>query len=297
VRIAAHVGLKDEAELVEPCLEQLYAIGVDYIVATDMGSRDGSVEILRTRTDSTRFRLVECDDREPGALSDWMARSTRLMRESGADWAVFLDADELLLPREGDLRRCLANVDADVLLVDRFNVPLTDEGLDLPCPLMPWSYGQLSLVVDPVPELELQVDANPPIPWSRGVPIPKAIVRPGSIHEVMVGGHDAVGLEGVPLRRERARDMVMAHLPFTTRERFETKVTNIGRALQSDKKFFEGIAWHWKRWAAAWERGELDEEFRRQVFTPELMRQLRADGAVVTVPEWFARCAQESSAA
>ena len=297
MKIAAHVGLKDEVELVERAIEQLYAVGVDQVVVTDMGSTDGSLELLRARTDTHRFRLFESDDSEPSGLREWTARSTRLMRETGADWAVFVDADELLLPREGDLRRCLANAQADVLRVDRFNVPLTDAGLDLPQPMWPDFYERLPLVVDPVPDFQLQVDADPPVPWSRGVPNPKVIVRLDAIAEVGVGGHDATAPAGSELRRERPADILIAHLAFTTRSRFDTKVANIAASLANNKVFFEGIAWHWKRWAAAWERGEIGEEFQRQVFTPELMRQLRDEHAVQTAAEWFARRTNEAAAA
>ena len=297
MRIAAHVGMKDEAELVERCLEQLYAVGVDQIVVTDMGSTDGSLELLRARPDKHRFRLVECDDSEPSGLRDWTSRTTRLMRETGAEWAVFLDADELLLPRDGDLRRCLALAQADVLRVDRFNVPLTEERLELPRPLLPASYGILPLVVDPVPDFQLQVDADPPVPWSRGVPMPKAIVRMAAIEEVTVGGHDATAPAGRDLHRDRPADVVLAHLAFTTRERFEVKAANIAASLANNPVFFEDIAWHWKRWAKAWERGAIGEEFQRQVFTQALMRQLRDEGAVQSAQEWFARREREASAA
>ena len=298
MKIVAHVGMKDEVELVERCLAQLYAIGVDEVIATDMGSTDGTLELLRARGgDRGRLRLVECDDREPSALREWVPRVTRLVQESGADWAVFLDADELLLPRDGDLRRCAALAHADLLAIDRFNVPLTAAGLELPQPMPPSFYGQLPLVVDPVPELQLRVDADPPVPWSRGVPIPKAMLRPQLVSRVVIGGHDAHPKEGVELRRARPADLVIAHLPFTTRARFEAKVSNIARAIATDPGFFEGIAWHWKRWVGAHERGMIGEEFQRQVFSDEAMAKLREEGAVVSAADWFARKAREAAPA
>jgi len=275
----------------------LFAIGVDEIVVTDMGSTDGSLELLRARDDRHRLRLVECDERDPATLREWAPRVTQLVKETRADWAVFLDADELLLPRDGDLRRCASLANADLLRIDRFNVPLSDAGLELPQPLPPSYYGQLEMVVDPVPELHLQVEATPPVPWSRGVPLPKAMVRPHLVSMVSIGGHDATPIEGAVLRSARPADLVIAHLPFTTRGRFEAKVANIARALASDAEFFEGIAWHWKRWLAAHERGGIAEEFERQVFTPASLEQLRAEGAVETVAQWFARRARETAAA
>jgi glycosyltransferase involved in cell wall biosynthesis len=297
MKIVAHVGVMDEVELVERCLEQLFAIGVDEIVVTDMGSTDGSLELLRARSDRHRLRLVECDERDPATLREWAPRVTALVKEARADWALFLDADELLLPRDGDLRRCASLTDVDLLCIDRFNVPLSADGLDLPQPLPPSFYGQLDLVVDPVPDLHLQVDATPPVPWSRGVPLPKVMVRPRLVSMIGIGGHEATPREGARLRSRRPADLVIAHLPFTTRGRFEAKAANIARALAADESFFEGIAWHWKRWVAALARGEIDEEFERQVFTPEMLARLRAEGAVESVAQWFARRKHESTTA
>ena len=79
MKIAAHVGIKDEVDLGGHCLDQLFAIGVDQVVVTDMGSTDGSVELLRARPDTHRVRLVESDDSEPSGLREWTSRSTRLM--------------------------------------------------------------------------------------------------------------------------------------------------------------------------------------------------------------------------
>ena len=42
MRIAANLSVKDEVELIETTIAHLHAIGVDVIVACDMGSTDGS---------------------------------------------------------------------------------------------------------------------------------------------------------------------------------------------------------------------------------------------------------------
>lgn len=46
LRIAAYLGVKDEVELIERSIDHLRAIGVDYIMACDMSSTDGTAELL-----------------------------------------------------------------------------------------------------------------------------------------------------------------------------------------------------------------------------------------------------------
>ena len=46
MRIAAHIGVKDEVELIERVINHLQAIGIDVFVICDMYSTDGTSEIL-----------------------------------------------------------------------------------------------------------------------------------------------------------------------------------------------------------------------------------------------------------
>ena len=53
IKIAAYLGVKDEAEIIEKCIAHLRAIGVDTILACDMSSTDGTAEILeKCRSDT-----------------------------------------------------------------------------------------------------------------------------------------------------------------------------------------------------------------------------------------------------
>ena len=73
--IAAHVGVKDEIELLPHCLTHLLAIGVDRLLVTDMGSTDGSWEWLQeaasglplsTRTSPSSSRVTDIQRLKPG---------------------------------------------------------------------------------------------------------------------------------------------------------------------------------------------------------------------------------------
>lgn len=288
MRIAAHLGVKDEASLLARAIDHLYSIGVDLVIATDMGSTDGSLEILRQYQDEGPLQLVELDDRVPDMLHEWSPRVTALVKAANVDWAIFLDADEFPLPATGSIKDCRALASADVLLIDRFNVPLSPEGVLFPDTVVPGAYSNILLIIEPIADFHDHLLAHSDTPWIRGVPMPKALARPSAMASVTVGGHDVVAREGTSLRRIRPADLVIAHLPFTDRSRFVSKVANVTATIGANPSFFQGrIAWHWRRWLDQLRDGTIDAEFDRQVFSHQSLEVLKAQGIVVDAATWF----------
>ena len=288
MRIAAHLGVKDEASLLARAIDHLHLIGVDQVLATDMGSTDGSLEILRRYRDEGSLQLVELDDRAPDMLHEWSPRVTALVKAAGVDWAIFLDADEFPLPATGSLKDCRALDGADVLLIDRFNVPLSPAGILFPELVQTTDYARIPMIVEPIADFHDHLLSHPETPWIRGVPMPKAMVRPGTMASVTIGGHDVVPKPGVELRKIRPADLVIAHLPFTDRSRFVAKVENVSSTIAANPSFFQGrIAWHWRRWLGQLRDGTIDAEFDRQVFSCATIDSLLAQGIVMDAATWF----------
>ncbi len=65
MRIAANLGVKDEVELIERSVAHLRAIGVDLIIACDLGSTDGTLEILEKHRSDRDFWLFTMSDLIP----------------------------------------------------------------------------------------------------------------------------------------------------------------------------------------------------------------------------------------
>lgn len=288
MRIAAHLGVKDEAALLARAIDHLHSIGVDQVLATDMGSTDGSLEILRRYRDAGSLQLVELDDRAPDMLHEWSPRVTALVKAAGVDWAIFLDADEFPLPATGSLKDCRALEHADVLLVDRFNVPLSPGGIVFPASIRTNDYTKIPMIVQPIADFHGHLLSHPDTPWIRSVPLPKALARTGQMASVTTGGHDVAPLQGVKLRKVRPADLVIAHLPFTDRARFLAKVDNARSTISANPGFFQGnIAWHWRRWLGQLRDGTLDAEFDRQVFSCATIDSMRRQGIVMEAATWF----------
>lgn len=281
--IAAHVGVKDEIELLPHCLTHLLAIGVDRLLVTDMGSTDGSWEWLQEAASGLPLSLDRMDDRAPGVLADWPARVGRRARDCGADWVFFLDADEWPLPRDGSLAGCTSLASADLLVVDRFNVPPGESAMHVLANARPDGYRDVALIVHRIADLRQHLRDSPEAPWILSVPGPKALVRPAFIDKLAIGGHDVEPPPGVVPRRQRPADLVIAHLPFTTRERFRRKVDNVAAAVAANESVFSGrVGWHWRRWLAMREQGLLDAEFDRQRLEAGL-----PPNSLLSVADWF----------
>jgi hypothetical protein len=101
---------RDEADVVDAQIAFHLHAGVDFVVAMDNGSEDGTREILERYERAGVLRLL----REPGLdmrQGEWVTRMARLAAtEHGADWVINADADEFWWPRGGSLKDVLAAV-------------------------------------------------------------------------------------------------------------------------------------------------------------------------------------------
>ncbi len=101
---------RDEADVIDAQIAFHLHAGVDFVVATDNRSEDGTTEILERYQQAGRLHLL----REPGddmRQDEWVTRMARLAAtDFGADWVLNADADEFWWPRGGSLKDVLALV-------------------------------------------------------------------------------------------------------------------------------------------------------------------------------------------
>ena len=102
--------VRDEADIVDAQIAYHLDAGVDFVVATDNRSEDGTTDILERYARDGHLHVI----REPGddlRQSEWVTRMARLAAvEFGADWILNTDADEFWWPRGGDFRALFAAV-------------------------------------------------------------------------------------------------------------------------------------------------------------------------------------------
>ena len=102
--------VRDEADIVDAQIAFHLHAGVDFVVATDNRSRDGTTEILEQYERAGVLHLL----REHGddmRQDEWVTRMARMAASDfGADWVLNADADEFWWPRGGTLADVLATV-------------------------------------------------------------------------------------------------------------------------------------------------------------------------------------------
>jgi Glycosyl transferase family 2 len=285
LKIAANLGVCDEVELISPCIQHLRAIGVDLIVVTDVASTDGTREILREFARDPDIRLIEISDEEdPWGFPERMYEWT--ISEFSVDRVLFIDADEFWLPRTGRLKETVTLSTADVLKVNRFNVPLVEGELKCPAILLPEVYNDIHFVTAPVAWTEIGV--RPEITHSMTRVLPKVIMNPRRVAGFTIGSHgirknpDLEPIESAP------DDLVIAHLPFSTLPRFQRKTDNIRKSLSRyGHRLVGGQARHWRRWLQLADEGKAEEEFRQQWLSRQQFEHLCSTGIVQSALQWF----------
>jgi glycosyltransferase involved in cell wall biosynthesis len=138
---------RNEADILDAQLAFHLNAGVDYVVAIDNGSDDGTTEILESYARDGHLDLTRDErDYKQGEWVTGMAR--RAATEFGADWVINSDADEFWWPRGGSLKDVFAAVPrrygvvrgmwrhfaprplGDEFFAERMTVRVTNPGID-----------------------------------------------------------------------------------------------------------------------------------------------------------------------
>src|SRR3954468_82019 len=103
---------RDEADIVRDQLEFHLNGGVDFVVAMDNLSQDGTTEILESYARDGHMHLIR-QDGEYLRQADWITEMARMAAtDFGADWVIHSDADEFWWPRGESLKDVLASIPA-----------------------------------------------------------------------------------------------------------------------------------------------------------------------------------------
>ena len=123
--------VRDEADVLDAQIAFHLNAGVDFVIATDNLSVDGSTDILESYARGGHLHLIR-EDSEYLRQAEWITRMGRLAAvEFGADWVLHSDADEFWWPRGESLKDVLASIPERYGIVRallRQFVPRPDDG-------------------------------------------------------------------------------------------------------------------------------------------------------------------------
>jgi hypothetical protein len=194
--------VRDEADIVDANLAYHLNRGVDFVIATDNNSKDGTREILDEYRRMGYLHLIR-EPAEDYAQSAWVTRMARLAAsEHGADWIIHGDADEFWWPRRGTLKDIFASIP------ERFGVLHAHRFDFIPRPAEDGFFAERMTVRVGFPD-KIQVAHRPD---------PSAVVGQGN-HRL-----DETALAPAPSLY--AIDVL--HFPLRSYEQFEGKVVTAG---------------------------------------------------------------------
>jgi hypothetical protein len=243
MKLVLTVLARDEADVIDAQLAFHLNAGVDYVIATDNNSQDGTTEILEAYAREGLLHLI----REPAEglrQGEWVTRMARLAAtDFGADWVINSDADEFWWPRGESLNEVLAAVPDRYGIVQAFwrsFVPRPDDG---------------ALFAE---RMTARLSQNAPIndPTSFYRPVIKVAHRADPRVVVGRGNHALAGSDFRTLTTWHPIEVL--HFPLRSRQQWERKVELQGEAFT---KHIErsGTGYHLKGYDAL-QGGRIDQQ-------------------------------------
>jgi FMN phosphatase YigB (HAD superfamily) len=248
--------VRDEVDILRYNIEFHLKKGVDFIVATDNGSVDGTRDILREYEDSGILHLI--DEREQDfSQALWVNRMAMVAHEQyKADIIFHCDADEFWFPRSGNLKTEISIKPLDILRVDEIHVLLQDKNGKEKFP-EDTKYAVVS-PIEPNNYLEETLEKN----FYLYRHPPKVMFKTSNkLFEVSDGNHSVVNSD-TSIIEGHSNDLIIYHFPVRNRTQFFHKIIKAGSAFERNKDTQEIVGFQLKRWYKNYKDGLLDKEYK-----------------------------------
>jgi hypothetical protein len=264
MKLVLTVLARDEADVIDAQVGFHLNAGVDFVIATDNNSHDGTREIFERYSREGVLHLI----REPAEglrQGEWVTRMARLAAtEHGADWVLNADADEFWWPRGGSLKEVLAAVPVSYGLLQAFwrsFVPRPEDG----------SFFAERMTA----RLSQRAPINDPTSFYR--PVIKVAHRADPNVNVARGNHALAASSFRTLTTWHPIEVL--HFPLRSRAQWMRKVELQGEAFT---KHIErsGTGYHLKGYDAL-QTGRIDEQYASLVVGDEALERGIVDGTLL----------------
>jgi glycosyl transferase family 2 len=260
MKVVMTLRARDEADLLESQISFHLNAGVDFFVATDHRSKDGTTEVLDSYAQSGHLHLIREEAAEMNE-GDWATRMARLAAtEFGADWVISSDADEFWWPRGESLKDVLESIPDRYGIVRallRQFVPRPDDG----------SFFAQRMVA----RMATSAPINDPTSLFR--PNLKSIHRADPEVTLTAGAHTLLDPRLVPLRGWYPIELL--HFPIRSFAQFDRKYEHLHTALGPGRNaYYDNVA-------RARQAGRFTEYYESLVVDDDALERGLRDGSLV----------------
>jgi hypothetical protein len=239
--------VRNEEDILASNIEYHLNQGVDFIIATDNISEDGTLEILEHyRKKKVLHYLSETEDHY--AQHAWVTRMARMAcTEFKADWVINNDADEFWWPENvQDLKDLLNTLPQEIhaICAERYNfVPLR--------------------TIENGPILDTMTVREKQSFNALGYPLPPKVCHRAYPDVEVEQGNHAVRRRGgllpaVPL------PLTIFHFPMRSYAQFARKIACGGAAYERNAYLDRNVGCTWRMLYEKWKQGELEDYYRTQ---------------------------------
>lgn len=266
--------VRDEADIVAATIEHHIAAGVDFIIATDNGSVDGTTEILSAYQDTGILELHydAKHDHAQGRRVTKMAR--RAASEYDADWIINCDADEFFWPygatepNSRGIADSLTPLDANLKRIWAWPKEL------LAHPKYTGSWAERLVILD---NESLMPDGSP-----YGA---KCCHRADPSIEVSEGNHIAFSRRIGPydvdeVYASQEHPLELLHARNRGYAQFRRKIMNGGSALATNTQLPSTIGWQWRADYDDLRSGNFPAVYRSRQLAPERLQAGLTSGSL-----------------
>lgn len=254
--------VRDEADIIKQNIDFHLANGVDFILATDNNSKDGTRDILIDYQKKGFLRLFDEKslDYPQEKCVNQMAKIA--YEEYGAEIIFHCDADEFWFAKSGDLKKeFFRHLDADGFVIGTRLILLRDKD------------GKEFFPEDSVYEVIKPFNLTNPIVDSLEKNIylyassPKVAFKTRKgVQEVSISNH-SIRTNDQGFKVKKIDNIKIYHFPIRNKKQFECKVIKLGTAGENNPEIMKDneTNWHVKRWREAGRSGNLDAEYKRLI--------------------------------
>ena len=255
--------VRDEDDIIASNIDFHLDQGVDFIIATDNLSVDGTTDILRSYERKGVLHYIHQSD-DDFSQGRWVTHMARLACvDYNADWVINNDADEFWWPEQGDFKAVLDAMppSCDAVSAKRVNF--------LPRPAAEGGFFAHTMTVRERQSLN-----------ALGLPLPdKVCHRAYPDIEVEQGNHGirrcGRSLTAVP------GAITVLHFPMRSYPQFANKIAKGGAAYERNTHLPVELGATWRYLYGLYRRAELEAYYRASVADDEAIERGLKDGHLV----------------